>query len=183
VIYSFFAGTLIYKEINLKKLSAALIKSAEQTGTIMVVAAAATFFARMLTIEQFQVIIKQFALGMTDSRIVILLVLNIILLILGCLMDTTPIILVFAPILLPIAAAYGVNAVHFGVMMCINLAIGLITPPVGISLFVAAGQTKEPFGRIVKNVWPALVMLLIGLIIITYVPAIVTFLPTLFGVM
>ena len=76
-----------------------------------------------------------------------------------------------------------VNPVHFGVMMCINLAIGLITPPVGISLFVAAGQAKEPFGRIVKNVWPALVMLLVGLLIITYVPAIVTALPKLVGVM
>lgn len=183
VIYSFFAGTFIYKEIDRKKLRAALAGSAEQTGTIMVIAAAATFFARMLTMEQFHVIIKQFALGITDSRIVILLVLNIILLILGCLMDTTPAILVFAPILLPIATSYGVNAVHFGVMMCINLAIGLVTPPVGISLFVAAGQSKEPFAQLVKNVWPAMLVLIGGLFITAYFPAIVTFLPKLFGVM
>ena len=183
VIYSFFAGTFIYKEIDLKKLRAALVESAEQTGTIMIVAAAATFFARMLTMEQFHVIVKEFALGLTDSKIVILLVLNIILLVLGCLMDTTPIILVFAPILLPIAAAYGVNPVHFGVLMCINLAVGLITPPVGVSLFVAAGQARRPFGEIVKHVWPALVVLLVGLLIITYCPPIVTFLPKLIGVM
>lgn len=183
VVYSFFAGTVIYKEVTLKKLRTALVEAGTQTGTIMVIAAAATFFARILTMEQFHIILKDFVLGMTDSKIVVLLILNLVLLLLGCLMDTTPVILVFAPILLPIATAYGVNPVHFGVMMCTNLAIGLITPPVGVSLYVASGQAKVSFSKIVKHVWPALCALLLGLLIITYVPAIVTALPKLVGVM
>ena len=183
VVYSFFAGTAIYKEVTLKKLRTALVEAGTQTGTIMVIAAAATFFARILTMEQFHIILKDFVLGMTDSKIVVLLILNLVLLLLGCLMDTTPVILVFAPILLPIATAYGVDPVHFGVMMCTNLAIGLITPPVGVSLYVASGQAKVSFSKIVKHVWPALCALLLGLLIITYVPAIVTALPKLVGVM
>lgn len=183
VVYSLLAGTLIYREINLKKLKEALVGSAAQTGTILIIAASAIFFARMLTMEQFQQIVKTFALSMTDSKILILLVLNLILLVLGCLMDTTPVILVFAPILLPIAVSYGINPIHFGVMMCANLAIGLITPPVGISLYVAAGQAQVSFVEIARKVWPALIVLLIGVLIIVYCPAIVTILPRLFGVM
>ncbi len=183
VVYSFIVGTLLYKEATLKKLKAALIDSSTQVGTFLIIAASAVFFARMLTMEQFHQIVQNFALSVTDSKIIVLIILNIILLMLGCLMDTTPIILVFAPILLPIAVSFGVNPVHFGVMMCINLAIGLITPPVGISLYVAAGQVQVHFSKILSYIWPLLFVLLAGLIIITYWPAVVTFLPRLAGVM
>ena len=181
VVYSFIAGVFIYRELKLRNLKDALLSSATQTGNILIIAAAATFFARLLTMEQFHQIIKDFALGLTDSKIVILLLMNIILLILGCLMDTTPIILVFSPILLPIAESYGVNPVQFGVMMCVNLAIGLITPPVGVSLYVAAGQAKLPVAEIIKNVIKPLLILLFGLILITYIPGIVTGLGSLFN--
>lgn len=183
VVYSLFAGTVIYREINLKNLKAALVDAGTQTGNIMIIAAAATFFARMLTMEQFHALVKDFVLGATDSKIIVMLLLNVILLLLGCLMDTTPIILVFAPILLPVATAYGVNPVHFGVMMCANLAIGLITPPVGVSLYVAAGQAEVPFTQVLKNIYKPLAMLLIGLLIITYCEPLVTVLPRLLGVM
>ena len=183
VVYSLFAGTVIYREINLKNLKAALVDSAAQTGNIMIIAAAATFFARMLTMEQFHTLVKNFVLGATSSKIIVMLLLNVILLLLGCLMDTTPIILVFAPILLPVATAYGVNPVHFGVMMCANLAIGLITPPVGVSLYVAAGQADVPFTQVLKNIYKPLAMLLIGLMVITYCEPFVTLLPRLLGVM
>ena len=183
MVYSLFAGTVIYREINLKNLKAALVDSAAQTGNIMIIAAAATFFARMLTMEQFHTLVKNFVLGATSSKIIVMLLLNVILLLLGCLMDTTPIILVFAPILLPVATAYGVNPVHFGVMMCANLAIGLITPPVGVSLYVAAGQADVPFTQVLKNIYKPLAMLLIGLMVITYCEPFVTLLPRLLGVM
>lgn len=183
VVYSVLVGTFVYREATLKKLKAALIDSSTQVGTFLLIAACAVFFARMLTMEQFHQIVQNFALSVTDSKIVILVILNIIMLMLGCLMDTTPIILVFAPILLPIAVSFGVSPVHFGVLMCINLAIGLITPPVGISLYVAAGQAQVHFSQILKNIWAPLLMLLAGLMIITYWPAIVTILPRLAGVM
>ena len=183
VVYSFFAGTVIYHELTFTRIKNALVGSGTQTGSILVIAAAATFFGRMLTAEQFQAHVENFAVNATDSKILILLVINLILLVLGCLMDTTPIILIFAPILLPIATAFGVNPVHFGVMMCINLALGLITPPVGISLYVAAGQAKLPVAEIVKKVVPPLGILLIGLLLITYIPSIVTLLPELAGIM
>ena len=183
VIYSLFVGTVIYKEINFSNFKAALVDSAAQTGNIMIIAASATFFARMLTMEQFHAIVQDFVLSVTDNKIIVLLLLNVVLLILGCLMDTTPIILVFAPILLPVAMAYGVNPVHFGAMMCTNLAIGLITPPVGVSLYVAAGQAKVPFTDVLKNIFRPLSVLLIGLLIITYFEPIVTALPRLLGVL
>ena len=169
VVYSLFAGTVIYREINLKNLKAALVDSAAQTGNIMIIAAAATFFARMLTMEQFHTLVKNFVLGATSSKIIVMLLLNVI--------------LVFAPILLPVATAYGVNPVHFGVMMCANLAIGLITPPVGVSLYVAAGQADVPFTQVLKNIYKPLAMLLIGLMVITYCEPFVTLLPRLLGVM
>ena len=183
VVYSFFAGTVIYHELSFARIKEALVGSGTQTGAIMVIAAAATFFGRMLTAEQFQAHVEDFAINATDSKILILLVINLILLVLGCLMDTTPVILIFAPILLPIATAFGVNPVHFGVMMCINLALGLITPPVGISLYVAAGQAKLPVAEIIKKAIPPLCILLVGLLLITYIPEIVTFLPKLVGAM
>lgn len=183
VVYSFLVGTFLYKEATLKKLKAALIDSSTQVGTFLIIAACAVVFARMLTMEQFHQVVQTFALSVTDNKIVVLLVLNIILLILGALMDTVPIILIFAPILVPIAVSFGVNPVHFGVMMCINLAIGLITPPVGISLYVAAGQAKLHFSKIVVHIWPLLLVLITGLLAITYWPAVVTFLPRLSGIM
>lgn len=183
VVYSFFAGTVIYRELSFQRIREALVSSGTQTGAILIIAAAATFFGRMLTAEQFQQIVKEFALNATESKIVVLLVVNLILLILGCLMDTTPIILIFAPILLPIVTAFGVHPVHFGVMMCINLALGLITPPVGVSLYVAAGQTKLPVGDIIQRVLAPLGILLVGLLLITYIPGIVTMLPKLLGIL
>lgn len=182
VVYSAFAGSVIYRELNWKGFKESLVDSAAQTGNIMIIAAAATFFARMLTMEQFHAIVKNFVLNATDSKILVILLMNLILLVLGCLMDTTPIILVFAPILCPIAVAYGMSPVHFGVMMCVNLAIGLITPPVGVSLYVAAGVGKVPFNQVLKNIYWPLIVLLIALLIISYCEPLVLALPKLLGV-
>jgi len=120
-------------------------------------------------------------LGITDSKVVILILLNLLLLVVGCLLETTSAILILSPILYPVAAAFGVDIVHFGIMMVINLAIGFITPPVGVNLFVACGIGGIPFMDLVKKIIPFLIALLISLLLITYIPDIVLLIPRMFG--
>ena len=107
------------------------------------------------------------------------MLINLFLLVVGCLMDTTPAILILAPILYPIVAQYGVEPVHFGLIMVINLAIGFITPPVGVNLFVACGISQIKFGELSRQIVPFLFVLFAALLIITYVPIITMFLPSL----
>ena len=118
-------------------------------------------------------------ISLTDNKIVILLIINLLLLACGCLLETNSSILILAPILYPVVASYGVSIIHFGIIMVVNLAIGFITPPVGVNLFVACGIGKIPFADLVKKIIPFLIALLIGLILITYVPAISMTLPNL----
>jgi len=118
-------------------------------------------------------------LGFSDNKIIILLIINLLLLGCGCLLETNSSILILAPILYPVVASFGVDIVHFGIIMVVNLAIGFITPPLGVNLFVACGIGKIPFMDLVKRIVPFLLALLFGLILITYIPAISMTLPTL----
>ena len=120
-------------------------------------------------------------ISISDNKIVILLIINLLLLACGCLLETNSSILILAPILYPVVARYGVDIVHFGLIMVVNLAIGFITPPVGVNLFVACGIGKIPFAQLVKKIVPFLIVLLIGLFLITYVPAITLTIPRLLG--
>ena len=114
-----------------------------------------------------------------DSKILVLLAINIFLLFTGMVMDTVPAILILAPIFWPIVQSYGVGAVHFGIIMSVNLAIGFVTPPIGTNLFVAQSLTGTPIARIAKNALPFIGMFLIALMLITYIPQISEFLPAL----
>ena len=181
VFYGMIVGLFIYKELDLKRIYFKLAESANTSGTILIIVGTGTILGRVLTIEQVPQMVAEAMLGMTDSKIVILILLNILLLIVGCLMETTSAILILAPILYPVAAAFDVDMIHFGIMMVINLSIGFITPPVGVNLFVACGIGGIPFVDLCKKIIPFLIALLVALLIITYVPDIVLFIPRLGG--
>lgn len=123
--------------------------------------------------------VTQMMMTVSDSPIVILLLINLILLIVGCFMDTTPAILVLAPILLPVATSIGLDPIHFGLIMVTNLAIGFITPPLGINLFVASRISDSPMEVILKGIVAFIIIMLIDLMLITFIPDIVMFLPNL----
>jgi C4-dicarboxylate transporter DctM subunit len=148
-------------------------------GSIVIIVSTGTILGRCLTIEQAPKMIAEALTEMTDSRFAILLLVNAILLVTGCFMETNCAILILGPILYPVVQAFGVNIIHFGVMMVVNLSIGFITPPVGVNLFVACGIGGVPFTDLVKKIIPLLMLLLVALALITYVPQIVMFLPNL----
>ena len=181
VFYALIVGFFIYRELNLKKLLASLSSSAVTTSTIMVIVGTATALARMLTLEKIPMELANWIGGLTDSRILVLLAMNIFLLIVGCVMDGTPAILILAPILQPIAANYGVDPIHFGLMMCLNISIGFCTPPVGLNLFVATSLGNINFMTLCKRIVPFLIALIVGLLLVTYIPAIPLCIPWLFG--
>ena len=181
VFYGLLVGFFGYKELTFKKTVDALISSAVTTGTIMIIVATATVLARVLTLEQIPAAISNFITGVTDSKIVVLLLINVVLLIVGCVMDSTPAILILAPILYPIVAQYDVDIIHFGLIMTINVCIGFMTPPVGLNLFVACSIGDIEFSKLVKNIWPFLLAMLVALIVVTYCEPVALFIPRLFG--
>ncbi len=181
VFYGLLVGFFGYKELTFKKTVDALISSAVTTGTIMIIVATATVLARVLTLEQIPAAISSFITGVTDSKIVVLLLINVVLLIVGCVMDSTPAILILAPILYPIVAQYDVDIIHFGLIMTINVCIGFMTPPVGLNLFVACSIGDIEFSKLVKNIWPFLLAMLVALIVVTYCEPVALFIPRLFG--
>ena len=181
VFYGLIVGLFVYKELTIQKTIDSLISSAVTTATIMVIVGAATVLARVLTLEQIPAAISNFITGATDNRYVVLLIINVVLLIVGCVMDSTPAILILAPILYPIAASYGVDIIHFGLIMTLNVCIGFMTPPVGLNLFVACSIGDIKFSTLVKNIWPYLIVMLVALILTTYIEPIAMLLPHLFG--
>lgn len=181
VFYGLIVGLFIYKELDLKKIYIKLAESANTSGTILIIVGTGTILGRVLTIEQVPQMVAKAMLGMTDSGIVMMILLNILLLIVGCLMETTSAILILAPILYPVAAAFGVDMIHFGIIMVVNLSIGFITPPVGVNLFVACGIGGIKFVELCKKIVPFLLALIVGLLIITYVPDFVLLVPRMGG--
>lgn len=181
VVYALIVGLFVYKELDLSRVWEKFFESAKTTGTILIIVATGTVLGRVLTLEQIPTMVATALQSFTDSRFVILLVIDLILLVVGCLMETTSAILIIAPILTPIVAAFNVNPIHFGIIMVVNLSIGFITPPVGANLFVACGVGNIKFQDLVKNIWTFLVALLVALVAITYIEPIAMLLPNLFS--
>lgn len=180
VIYGFFAGAFIYKELTLKKFRDAVMNSCVTVGNVLIIVGTATTLGRVFTVENLPALLSDM-IGGLDSSVVILLIINLLLLVVGCIMETSAAIMILAPILLPLVTKFGVNPIHFGLIMVLNLAIGMITPPVGCNLFVAAGLAKTEFMKIVRAVLPLLFVMLIGLVLVTYVSPITLALPRLLG--
>ena len=179
VVYALFVGLFIYKELDFKLTYKKIGEAACTHGTVNIIVGTSTILGRVLTLEQIPDAIATAMVSLTDNKIVMLLIINLLLLACGCLMETNSSILILAPILYPVVASFGVDAVQFGVIMVVNLAIGYITPPVGVNLFVACGIGKIPFAELVKNIIPFLLAALVALIVITYIPAVTMFLPSL----
>lgn len=178
-IYAFFCGTVIHREMSFSKLIKAISTSCSTTATTMVILGCATAFTRIITIEQIPAMVTQGMMQITSNGVILILLINLLLLVVGCFMDTTPAILVLAPILLPIAQAIGLDPVHFGLIMVTNLAIGFITPPLGINLFVASRISNSSMETILKGIIPFIFIMLFDLMLITFIPDLVMFLPNL----
>lgn len=182
-VYALICGLFIYKELNFKNLFSTIANACSTTGTTMVIIGCATGFTRILTLEQVPAAVSNFLIGITDNKIIILMLINLLLLCVGCFMDTTPAMMVLSPILLPVALALGLSAIHFGIIMVVNLAIGFITPPLGINLFVAARVGNTSLEVVCKGIIRFIAVMIICLLLITYVPAISEFLPRAAGML
>lgn len=177
VVYGLVVGIFIYKTIRVKELFAILIDSASTTATVMFITASASLFAYVLTRARLDVAISNGLVNLSGgSTFIFFMIVNVILLIAGCFLDSTSALYIFTPLFVPVAQALGIDMIHLGVVMIVNLAIGLFTPPVGVNLYVACGVAKVDLKQISKGVIPLLVAALIVLLIITYIP----FLSTMF---
>lgn len=178
-VYAFVCGAFLHRELTLAKFIKAISTSCSTTATTMVILGCATAFSKVITLEQIPTMVANGLMAISSNKIIILLLINLLLLIVGCFMDTTPAILILAPILMPVAASLGVDPIHFGLIMVTNLAIGFITPPLGINLFVASRIADSPMEVILKGIVPFILVMLFCLALITYIPDIVMFLPNL----
>ena len=180
-VYAFICGAFIYREFNIKEMFATIGNACNTTGTTMVIIGCATAFTKILTIEKIPGAITNGIINFTDNKILILLLINVLLLIVGCFMETIAAITIMTPVLLPIATSMGYSPVHFGVVMILVLMIGLITPPVGLVTYTLANISGVAFTRIAKATMPFLGVLLIVLICIALFPQLSLFLPGLMG--
>ena len=171
VYYALIVSLFIYKEIKVGDLWGILVEAIKTYTPILFILAASTAFSRVLTLMQVPQTVSTFILGNFSSKVVILLVINVFLLLVGMVMDTTPAILILTPILLPIAQGIGMDPIQFGVIMVVNLAIGFVTPPIGVNLFVAGALTDVPVMEIARKAMPMIGMFLAALLLFTFVPA------------
>jgi len=178
-VYAFFIAVFVYRDIGLKQVPHVLLESGKVTVMLMFIVANALLFAHVLTTERIpqQIAETIVAWGMAPWQF--LLVVNVLLLIAGMFMEPTGIILIMAPILFPIATRLGIDPVHLGIIMVVNLEIGMVTPPIGLNLFVTAGITNMSIMQVARAALPWTLVLLLFLMIITYVPAITLFLPNM----
>ena len=181
VIYGVIVGLFVYRELKLKDLPKILVDSAVSTAMILLIIMFASLFSFVLVSEGAPQKLISMINEFTTNPIVILLLINIFLLVAGCFLDASSAIIVLTPLLLPLVRSIGMDYTHFGVVMIVNLAIGLITPPVGLDLYVACGIAKISLEEIIKAVWPFLMVTLVVLMLVTYIPAISMWLPKMFG--
>ena len=177
VIYGLFVGFFIYRTLKVKDLYGIFVDSAALTAVIMFITAAASLFAYILTRSRLDIAISQGLIDLSGGNVIIfLLIVNLILLVAGCFLDSTSALFIFTPLFIPVALALDINLVHFGVVMIVNLAIGLITPPVGANLFVGCGVGKIDLKTMSVAVLPFVLSCLVVLLLVTYIPAISLFL-------
>ncbi|MBO6253424.1 MAG: TRAP transporter large permease [Bacteroidaceae bacterium] len=172
VFYSLVVSLFIYKTIHISQLWSFFGEAMRTYAPILFILTASMAFSRVITLMQVPQIVSDWMLGNFTNAIILLLVINLFLLLVGMVMDTTPAILILTPILLPITTAIGLHPIHFGVMMVVNLAIGFVTPPIGVNLFVASSLTKISVIQIARKAVGMIALFLFALLLITFVPAI-----------
>ena len=179
VIYSLVISLFVYRTIRIRDLGKVFMAGADTYVNILFIISAATAFGRCMTMLRYPQDISTAVLETVHGKFAVLLVITVIMLVCGMILDNIPNIMILTPILLPIAKAVGVDPVHFGIIMTVNLAIGMVTPPMGINLYVASGMTKIPVLKLAKACVPFLIAFLIALLAITYIPQISLLLPSL----
>jgi len=179
VVYSFIVGVFVYRKIGIKDLPDMFVETIKITGMVMLMVGTANVFSWIITSQRLPVIIAEFLLSVTHSKVVILLIFNIILLVAGAILDLTPAMIIFVPVLAPIAFQLGVDPIHFGVIVVANLGIGLFTPPVGSCLFVSCSIAGINMKQAFRGFVPFFVGMFLLLMLITYVPEISLWLPNL----
>lgn len=180
VLYALFLAWPVYGEIGYKDLYGILLKAVETTAVVMFLVAASMAMSWVLAFENIPGNTAELLLQLSDNPFFILLIINLVLLVVGAFMDMTPAVLIFTPIFLPVAVALGLSPLHFGIMMVLNLSIGLCTPPVGSVLFVSCSVAKTTILDIVRPLIPMYLAMIAALLLVTYVPAISEFLPRYF---
>ena len=181
VVYGFIVSFFIYKELKMEDLPTVLLNTAALSGVVLLVLATASMFSFILTFDRIPHAIAQFIVTYADNWILFIILVHIVFLMLGMIMDALPAIIVLMPIFVPVAVSLGMEPIHLGILVAANVGIGMITPPVGICLFVACGISKIPIESVVKPLLPFLVFLVLTLVIITMFPQITLFLPRLLG--
>ncbi|WP_145531699.1 TRAP transporter large permease [Yersinia kristensenii] len=181
-LWSFFVTMFIYRDYKWSELPKLMYRTVKTVTIVMILIGFAASFGAIMTYMQLPERITEFFTSVSDNKYVILMCINIMLLLIGTLMDMAPLILILTPVLMPVTNSLGIDPVHFGMIMLINLGIGLITPPVGSVLFVASAVSKQKIEQVVKAMLPFYGALLLVLMLVTYVPAISLWLPRVFGV-
>lgn len=183
VLYSLFLSIVVYREIKLSELPELVLRAGAITAIVMFLIAASSAMSWILSYENIPQIISEFLLTISENPLIILLIINLTLILVGAFMDMTPAVLIFTPIFLPVAQSIGVSPIHFGIMLVLNLSIGLCSPPVGAVLFVSCSVAKTSIEKIIKPMLPLYLAMFIALILVTYIPEISEFLPKYFGLL
>jgi C4-dicarboxylate transporter DctM subunit len=181
VAYGFIVSVFVYKELTFAKLKKVLLDASKNTAMVMMIIGAAKGFGILLTTQHVPEAASRFLLSITDSKFGVLLIINILLLFVGCIMECNAAILILTPILLPVVTQLGVNPIHFGIIMIVNMAIGMSTPPLGVNLFVGCGISKIKIEDTIKYLVPMLIANILALFLITYVEPIAMALVRLIG--
>jgi tripartite ATP-independent transporter DctM subunit len=181
VLWAFFVTMFIYRDYKWRDLPKLVHRTVKTVTIVMILIGFAAAFGYLMTLMQIPLKVTSFLTGLSDNKYVVLALINVLLLVLGCLMDMSPLILILTPILLPVVKLMGVDPVHFGMIMMVNLGIGLITPPVGTVLFVGSAVAKLKIGVVTRAMMPFFVALLVVLLMVTYLPWLSLWLPRTMG--
>jgi len=176
-VWAFFVTMFLYRDLKWRDLPQTLVGVVRTVSMVMIVIGFAASFAYLMTLMQVPAKATSFLLSLSDNKIVILILINIMLLVLGTFMDMAPLILICTPILLPVIKVLGVDPIHFGIVMMLNLGIGLVTPPVGTVLFVGCAVGKVAIERAARHLWPFWIAMLVVLLLVTYIPSLAMWIP------
>ena len=181
VLWAFFVTMFIYRDYKWRDLPRLVHRTVKTVTVVMILIGFAAAFGYLMTLMMIPMKVTAFITSLSDNKYVILGLINLLLMLLGCLMDMSPLILILTPILLPVATSLGIDPVHFGMIMMVNLGIGLITPPVGTVLFVGSAVAKLSLGVVTRAMMPFFIALFIVLLMVTYMPWLSLWLPRLLG--
>lgn len=177
--YALVIGFLVYRSLGWQKLLTILKKTAANTATLALLCGTAYLFSFIVSREKVPAAVGSFVTGITQNKYIFLFVVNVVFLLLGCVLDVSTIQLVFVPMVLPLVKAFGIDLVHFGVVICLNMMIGLSTPPFGMLLFIVAGLGKTKIAGVIREIIPMVLIMIALLFVVTYVPQLIMFIPNM----